>query len=333
MAKSQELTKAVTNAVGSTVLAAYLYVIAAHLRTIYQFFLTSAPTFEATSESVYSLMLYVAEELAIMLLPVLFAIALSAFICLRLQIGPLWTTKQMGFKWSRFNLFNGLKNMFFSLQTLVRLAKSLGQALIIGIVPAYIIYSERDNFLSLYYSTPVGIAGYILDLAYSMMLWSLPVMFIIGGLDFWYNTYEYKENMKMTKDEVKDEHRNAEGDPQVKSQQRQKMMQIMGKRMLNNVPKADVVITNPTHIAVALSYNPLEAPAPIVLAKGVDHLAKKIKDIAKENRIPIRENVPLARALYKSVEVGDMVPEELYKAVASILAAVWRMKGKVPGKN
>ena len=115
----------------------------------------------------------------------------------------------------------------------------------------------------------------------------------------------------------------------IKGQQRRKMMEMMSKRMLADVPKADVVVTNPTHIAVALSYNTSEAPAPIVLAKGADHLAEKIKEVARENRIPIRENVPLARALYKSTEVGDMIPEELYKAVASVLASIWKIKPKV----
>ena len=135
--------------------------------------------------------------------------------------------------------------------------------------------------------------------------------------------------MKMTKSEVKDEQKQTDGDPVIKGQQRRKMMEMMSKRMLADVPKADVVVTNPTHIAVALSYNTSEAPAPIVLAKGADHLAEKIKEVARENRIPIRENVPLARALYKSTEVGDMIPEELYKAVASVLASIWKIKPKV----
>ena len=135
--------------------------------------------------------------------------------------------------------------------------------------------------------------------------------------------------MKMTKDEVKDEQKQAEGDPVVKGQQRKKMMETMNKRMLADVPKADVVVTNPTHIAVALSYKAGEAPAPVVLAKGADFMAEKIKEVARENKVPIRENVPLARALYKSTEVGDMIPEELYKAVAAVLASIWKLKPKV----
>lgn len=329
--KSQELTKAVTTTVGVVALAAYMSVIARHLHVVFQYFLTQGASFSVNSQSVYVLLIYVAQELAVILLPILIFVALSAWICLRLQVGALWTTKNFGFKWSRFNIFAGLKNMFGSLQTLIRLGRSIIQAAIIGFVPYLVISHEFDNFLPLYYSNVPGIVGYILDTAFRIVLYTLPPMFIIGGLDLWYTRYEYEENLKMTKDEVKDERRNAEGDPQIKSKQRQEMMKVISRRMLQDVPKADVVITNPTHIAVALRYNPGEAPAPVVLAKGADHLAAKIKAIALEHRVPIRENVPLARALYKAVEVGDMIPEELYKAVASILAAIWRLKGRAPG--
>ncbi len=165
-----------------------------------------------------------------------------------------------------------------------------------------------------------------------MVAYTLMPMLVIAAADLWYTRFSYEENIKMTKQEVKDERKQAEGDPVVKAQQRKKMMEQMAKRMLQDVPKADVVITNPTHIAVALMYDALKAPAPVVLAKGADHLAERIKEVARENRVPIRENVPLARALYKATEVGDMIPPELYKATASILASIWRMKGKMPGR-
>jgi len=134
----------------------------------------------------------------------------------------------------------------------------------------------------------------------------------------------------MTKHEVKDERRQAEGDPKVKQKQRQKMLETIAKRMMEAVPKADVVITNPTHYAVALQYDPLTAPAPIVVAKGLDHLALRIKDVAREHNVPIHENKPLARALYKQVEVGDMIPEEMYQAVAAILAQIRRASSSGP---
>ena len=166
----------------------------------------------------------------------------------------------------------------------------------------------------------------MLDLGFTLAKYSLIPIILIAIFDVWQSRYAYHESMKMTKDEVKDEQKQAEGDPKIKSQQRQKMMKLSMKRMMKQVPKADVVVTNPTHIAVALSYNTMEAPAPIVLAKGAGYVAEKIKEVARENRIPIRENVPLARALFKACEIGDMIPEELYKAVAAILASIWRLK-------
>ncbi len=329
--KSQELVKAVTTAVGAAALAGYMPVIARHSSEVFRYFLTESTRFNVTSESAYALMTHVAWELGVILGPILLFVALSAWICLRLQIGALWTTKQFGFKWSRFNLIAGLKNMLFSLQSLIRMGRSLAQCAVVGFVSYLVILYEFENFLPLYYADVRGITAYILDTSFWMVLCVLPPMFIIGGLDLWYTRYEYEENLKMTKQEVKDEHRNAEGDPQIKARQKQEMMKVISRRMLRDVPKADVVITNPTHIAVALRYNPAEAPAPVVVAKGADFLAEKIKAIALEHRVPVRENVPLARALYKAVEVGDMIPEELYKAVASILAAIWRLKGRVPG--
>jgi flagellar biosynthetic protein FlhB len=161
-----------------------------------------------------------------------------------------------------------------------------------------------------------------------MTLYALIPMLILAFIDLKYTRWDYTENLKMTKDEVKDELKQAEGDPKVKAAVRQKMMQMSRRRMLQDVPKADVVITNPTHYAVALLYNRMEAPAPVVVAKGVDRLAEKIKEVARANQVPIRENKALARALYSQVEIGEMIPEELYKATAAILAQVWKIKGK-----
>ena len=134
------------------------------------------------------------------------------------------------------------------------------------------------------------------------------------------------ENIKMTKREVKDERKQAEGDHVIKNKQRQKMMAVISRRMMQDVPKADVVITNPTHLAIAIRYDVMEAPAPLILAKGAGAVAERIKEIARQNNVPVRENKPLARALYKAVEVGDVIPEEFYQAVAAILAQVYKAR-------
>ncbi len=153
--------------------------------------------------------------------------------------------------------------------------------------------------------------------------------FVIAIVDFIYQKWKFKDEMKMTKQEVKDEYKNAEGDPQIKGKQRQRMREASQRRMMQDVPKADVVITNPTHYAVALKYDAEEAQAPIVLAKGTDYLALQIKEKAKEAKVEIVENKPLARMLYANVEIGEEIPPELYQTVAEILAAVYRMKNKL----
>jgi flagellar biosynthetic protein FlhB len=155
------------------------------------------------------------------------------------------------------------------------------------------------------------------------------VYMIIALVDFIYQKRKFHTDMMMTKQEVKDEMKESEGDPQIKSKQRQRMREASQRRMMQELPKADVVITNPTHYAVAIQYDQEKYNAPIVLAKGADYLAKKIKEIAKENDVEIVENKPLARMLYANVEIGAVIPPELYKAVAEVLAFVYHLKGKV----
>ena len=152
---------------------------------------------------------------------------------------------------------------------------------------------------------------------------------IISLGDFIYQKVKFNNDMKMTKQEVKDEYKQSEGDPQIKSKIRQKMMESSRRRMMQELPQADVVITNPTHYAVAIKYDPEVADAPFVIAKGEDYLAQRIRETAKENHIEIVENKPLARMLYANVDVGQAIPPELYQAVAEVLAFVYHLQGKV----
>ena len=327
--KSQELGKAVSLLGGMSILYAWIGPMSEAIKNLFRHLLSHAWEFDPNPENVYSLTLDLMLEVCKIIMPILLTLAVLSMLAQRLQVGKLWTTKVFKPKMQRFNIFKGIKQMLFSPQTILRTIKSLMFSLILSIIPAWIIYKEYHNFLPMYYATTEGVAVYMLQMAFKLVCYALIPILIIAAFDVWQSRYSYKENMKMTKDEVKDEHKQADGDPVVKSQQRKKMMEAMSKRMLQDVPKADVVITNPTHIAVALRYNATEAPAPVVLAKGADHLAEKIKQAAREHNVPIRENVPLARALYKSAEVGDMIPEELYKAVATVLAAIWKLKPKV----
>jgi flagellar biosynthetic protein FlhB len=152
------------------------------------------------------------------------------------------------------------------------------------------------------------------------------VLLVFGGVDFWIQRWEYSKNVRVTKKEAKEEHKEHEGDPLIKSRLRSVQKEMARKRMLEDVKKADVVITNPTHIAIALKYDPAEMEAPRVLAKGADFLAQKIKKVAAENHVPAVENVPLARALYHSVKIGQTIPKALYQAVAEVLAYVFKLR-------
>lgn len=332
VAKSQETTKAVGLTAGLIGLYIWIGTISNEFEILYKHFLQHFADYTMTPQTVMDMSFFVSLLLAKILLPFLLFVGFAVWLTLRLQVGKLWTTKVFKFKLDRFNLIKGLKNIFASPRTLLNILKSVVLMLIIGIVPYMVLKREFAGFLDMYYANAEGIAAYMLKSSFWMVAYTLVPIFAVAAFDFWQTRFAYNEGIKMTKDEVKDERKQAEGDPVIKQQQRRKMMEMSMKRMLQDVKKADVVITNPTHYAVALRYDPSEAAAPVVVAKGLNHLAEKIKAAARENNIPIRENKPLARALYKMVEVGDMIPEELFKAVASILASIWRMKNKMPGR-
>jgi flagellar biosynthetic protein FlhB len=329
--KSQEVTKTVVIIAGLVGIGFWARYIAREMAALFRHFLSQSAIFEVNDANMGQLGLWLALELAKMLLPIMLFIALAAFIILRVQVGKLWTTKVFEFKLEKFNPINGLKRMFFSLQTFVRLGKSLLQALCIGFAPWMVLKKEIPNVVTLYHADAMGMAVYLLSVGSRMVVYALVPMVVIAAIDWWYTRWDYAENLKMTKDEVKDERKQQEGDPLVKSQIRQKMMKMSARRMMADVPKADVVITNPTHISVALRYDPLEAPAPVILAMGADIVAMKIRDIAREHHIPIRENKALARALYNQADVGETIPADLFQAVAIVLAQIW--KTRPPKRN
>ena len=241
------------------------------------------------------------------------------------QVGWKVSTKPMKPELSKFNPINGFKRMF-SKDSVFELVKSIIK---IGLI-AYMAYAsirDHQNELFILYDLELKqavalVGGLVIDVGFKISL----VYLIVGIADFVYQKHKFNEDMKMTKQEVKDEFKNTEGDPQIKGRQRRKMQEVSQKRMMQDVPKADVVITNPTHFAVALRYDTKESTAPIVVAKGADYVAQKIKEIAKDNKIEIVENKPLARMIYHNVDLGAEIPPELYQAVAEVLAYVYRLK-------
>lgn len=242
-----------------------------------------------------------------------------------LQVGWKVSIKPMQPKLDRFNPVSGFKRIF-SKDSLFELFKSILKIGVIVYVAYTSIKDEADNIFILYdvsLNQALALCG---DVIINAGLKISLVYLVVGIADFIYQKFRFNEDMKMTKQEVKDEYKNTEGNPEIKGRQRQRMREASTRRMMQDVPKADVVITNPTHLAVAIKYDPDVNRAPIVLAKGEDFLAQKIKDAAKENQIEIVENKPLARMLYANVEVGNEIPPELYQAVAEILAMVYNSK-------
>ncbi len=329
VAKSAEMGKTVVLLAGLIGMRLVMGTFYEQFHDIFTRMIKEAPSFEANTESVMALFFWCMYKLAILILPVLFIVAGASYAILRWQVGDLWTFETMKFDWGRvFNLAAGFKRLMLDPQALVRMGRSLLQACAVAVAPYLVIKQEMVNLSPLFFQDAHGLAVYILSVSAKMVTYALVPMLLIAAADLWYSRWDYGEQLKMTKEEVKDERRQAEGDPAVKSKQKQKMLQAMAKRMLQDVPKADVVITNPTHLAVALQYDPLVAPAPLVLAKGADLLAMKIREVAKEHDIPIREDKPLAQALYKQVEIGETIPEELFQAVAAILAKLHKFKGR-----
>lgn len=267
-------------------------------------------------------------RMLLIMAPVLLVAIVVAFVCDVVQVKWKVTTKPLQPKFSKMNPIKGFGRIF-STNSLIELLKSVAK---IGII-AYVVYSYLEGRLEdiylLYDITLNSAIGLVGEIVIDLGIRIAAVYMVLAFLDFAYQKWKFKQDMMMTKQEVKDEYKNQEGDPQVKGKQKQRMREASMRRMMQQLPEADVVITNPTHYAVAVKYDPDKYDAPYVLAKGQDYLAQRIKEIAKENDVEIVENKPLARMLYANVEIGGLVPPELYQAVAEVLAFVYHLKGKV----
>jgi len=250
--------------------------------------------------------------------------------------GVMSTIGQTGFhvswqliepKFSKLNPLPGLMNMFKANQ-LVELLKSLAKLAVVGGV-AYLALQPMFKSIETYIGIDImALLQHIDALAYRLLAGVLAVLTLIAGGDFFWQKMQFDKNMKMTKQEVKDENKQSEGDPQVKGRIRQIRFERARKRMMAAVPNADVVVTNPTHFAIALKYDPAAMGAPMVLAKGVDQVAFRIREVAEANNVPVIENPPLARALYAACDIDEEVPSEHYRAVAEVITYVFKLKGK-----
>ncbi len=255
----------------------------------------------------------------------IYVITLAANI---LQVGFKITPKALQPKFSKLNPLTGLKKVFFSSQSFVETFKSLIKFIIIFWIVYIIISDLIPQTMKLAGYSIYDIVKFMSSAAYSLIIKLTIIYAVIAAADFVYQKFKFKKEMMMTKQEVKDEMKQTEGNPEIKGRIKSLQTEMARKRMMKELPTADVVITNPTHFAIALKYDPMKNGAPVVVAKGMDNLAQRIKKIAAEHNIYIYEDKPLARMLYKTCEVGDEIPQKLFEAVAKVLAFVYNLKNK-----
>ena len=281
--------------------------------------------FEAISD-VSALAASIFSKVLLILIPFFMAVLIAGLGANIGQIGFEMHSEPMRPKLSKFNPISGLKRLV-SLKALVELVKSLLKILIIGLIAIAVVKKEMTKFPALMQQEVGDVLVYIGKVAFEIFFYACLALIILAVLDYVYQRWQYEENLKMTKQEVKDERKQTEGDPKVKGRIRKAQLEMAARRMMAAVPDADVVITNPVHLAVALKFDAEQMVAPTVIAKGAGPVAQKIREVAREHQVPIVEDKPLAQALHKMVEIGEFIPVELYRAVAEVLAYVYRLKG------
>lgn len=278
-----------------------------------------------TMEGIKNIILRIIAIVAQTIVPIVAAAFIIGFTINYVQVGFLFTTKPLKIKLNRINPIEGIKRIF-SKRMLVELIKSIFKIFVIGYFIYKYIVKEMENIMNLYDLSINEIVKTIGTLSYGIAIRAGGILIIVSVIDYFYQWKEHEKNIKMTKKEIKEEYKQSEGDPQVKSRIKEKQRQIAMRRMMQEVPKADVIITNPTHYAVAIKYDKEKYDAPYVLAKGADLIAENIKKVARENNVPIVENKPLARMLYDTVDIDCTIPQDMYQAVAEVLAYVYSLK-------
>jgi flagellar biosynthetic protein FliR/FlhB len=327
IAKSKEIALALTLLTSTLIIGTLGGFVGNNIKNTLVYFLNNGFVKEVSYDSLTSLSVIVITRIAIIFLPVVVPIMVMGVVANYLQTGFLFTGETIKPKLSKLNPLNGFKKMFSS-RTVVELFKDVAIVSVVG----YIGYSYvKDNLNKLFTlgtlrisEIPIGFSKITVGIFMRVTL----ILIIIALIDYVYQIYMHNKDLKMTKQEIKEEYKQSEGDPHIKSKIKQKQREMAMGRMMQQIPDATVVVTNPTHIAVALKYVEGEDSAPKIVAMGADHVAIKIKEIAKENDVPILENKTLARLIYSELEVDDDIPISMYQTVAEILALVYKLKQK-----
>ena len=295
------------------------------LSTLTIHLLKQTGTLSLQPDNLQSLGLEIIGSTLLILSPILATVFVVSILIHYIQSGAVFSIEILKPEWSKISLSKGIGRVF-SKQSLVELVKSLFKILIIGWVAYSTIKKELPHLPLLTGQEPRVVYQSICSITWDLFIKTGLVMMLLAGLDYLYQRWTYEKNLRMTKQEVRDEMKTSEGDPLIKSRIRSVQRQLARKRMMAEVPKADVIITNPTHLAVALSYKSKEMEAPKVVAKGAGLVAGRIIEIGRSHQVPVIENKPLAQILYKTVDLGQVIPSALYQAVADILAYVYRIK-------
>ncbi|WP_433615731.1 flagellar biosynthesis protein FlhB [Paenibacillus cellulositrophicus] len=328
VAKSQDLTGAVVLLASFFSLLMFGSSFKERLVGLFKDIFLNRLTMDLSINNVMSLAVEYGIDILLLLAPVFLTVVVMALAANLMQVGFMLTGESLKPKFSKLDPIKGFKNIF-SVRSLVEFAKSILKLVIIG----FLVYQTlRGAIADIGKLSEVNIENtfhFVASLTMTLGLKIGAALFVMAALDFLYQKYEFEKSIRMSKQDIKDEYKKMEGDPLIKGKIRERQRRMAMQRMMQEVPKADVVITNPTHFAVALKYEGSNMEAPQIVAKGQDFVALRIKEIAKENGVITMENKPLARALFQRAEIGDSIPADLFQAVAEVLAYVYKLKGKV----
>jgi len=280
-----------------------------------------------TVNGIYKLFEIILTVFLKLILPTIATVFLVALVSTYAQVGFVFTSESLNIKLERLNPLEGIKRMF-SRRTILELLKAVVKIVILGYVMYSFLIGQYKGIPQLLDMSVQDLIKYSLNIFGGILLRISIVLIVLGVVDYIFQWRDYESNLRMSKEDIKEEFKETEGNPQIKSEIKKKQRQISMRRMMQNIKKADVVITNPTHIAVALMYDNEINDAPVVVAKGQDYIAQRIKEEAIKYSIVIVENKPLAQSLYKTTDIGDSIPPELYKAVAEVLAYVYSLRGE-----
>lgn len=325
VAHSREVNTWVILFTATLVLALLSVRIGTNLTEFLKEFLAQPHSFNMDGKSMFKLLGEIFFELAKIIGPTLMIFFVVAGLSSFIQIGPLVSAESIKPKLEKLSPLKGAKRVFGS-RAWIEFAKAFIKMLLVGVATTIVlipVFSGSPGMVGLY---PSAMMDILKDEAFDMLVGVLAVLFVFAVIDYSIQRFQLNKQLRMSRQELKDEYKQTEGDPHIKARLRELRMQRARKRMMANVPNASVVITNPTHFAIALEYNTEKSGAPIVVAKGQDRIALKIREVAKEHNVPIVENPPLARAMYDHVDLDQEIPEQHYKAVAEIISYVMSLK-------